>query len=82
MAEDAKVDDGIRTGIKKGLKQLRKGREEARAAKELWEEMKENEEKAQERVWKKTCGERSMNTYIRGNKKVEDHTTSARKSGK
>ena len=35
MAEDAKVDDGIKTRIKKGFKQLRKAREEERAAKEL-----------------------------------------------
>ena len=50
MAEDAKIDDGIRTRIKKGLKQLSKAREEARAAKEPQEEMQKKEEKAKERV--------------------------------
>ena len=49
MAEDSKVDDGIRTRINKGLKQLRKAREE-RAARELQEEMQEHVEKARELV--------------------------------
>ena len=49
MAEDSKVDDGIRTRIKKGLKQLRNAREE-RAARELREEMQEHVEKARERA--------------------------------
>ena len=57
MAEDAKVDDGIRTRIKKGLKQLRKAREEEKAAKELQEEVQEKVEisagaSAEENLWK------------------------------
>ena len=44
MAED--VEDGDKSRIKKGLKQLRKAREEIRAAKELQEEMQEHVEKA------------------------------------
>ena len=47
MAEDAKVDDGTRTRIKKGLKQLRKARDEERAA-ELLEEMQQKVAEAQE----------------------------------
>ena len=45
MAEDAKVDDGFRTRIKTGLKQLRKARGEERAAEELQVEMQEHVEK-------------------------------------
>ena len=70
--------------MKKGLKQLRKAREEERAAKELQEEMLENVEKAQERVlqlkgdlWKE------LHEFLYSfKKKVEDQTTSARRSGR
>ena len=51
MAEDAKVDDGIRTRLKRALKKLRKDREVERAARELQEEMQRNVEEAQEPVW-------------------------------
>ena len=84
MAEDAKIDDGIRTRIKKGLKQLSKAREKARAAKELQEEIHENEEKAQERVL-----EVEENLWVTFNEDmnsweqiVEDHIFSARRSNK
>ena len=50
MAEHSKVDDGLRTRLRKALEQLRKAREEERAAKEHQEEMQENVERAQERV--------------------------------
>ena len=50
MAEQAKVDDGVRTSLRKSLKQLPKAREEGRTAKEHQEEIQENVERAQERV--------------------------------
>ena len=48
-AEDAK-DDGVRTRLRRALKQLCKDREEEKAAKELQEETQRNVEEAQERV--------------------------------
>ena len=50
MAEDAKVDDGVRTRLRRALKQLRKDREEERAARELLEEMQRNVGEEQERA--------------------------------
>ena len=72
MAEDAKVDDGIRNRINKGLKQLHKARKCRKMMKmrRIWL-----------CNWKSICGRSSMNTCIRGNKKAEDQTTSARRSG-
>ena len=48
MAEDAKVDDGASSRLRRALKQLRKDREEERAARELLEEMQQNVDEAQE----------------------------------
>ena len=84
MAEQAKVDDGVRTRLRKALKQFRKAREEERAAKEHQEEMQENVEKAQERVLESEenlCKELDMSTCTHGNKNAEDQTTSARRFG-
>ena len=72
MAEDSKVDDGIRTKIKKKLKQFCKAREE-RAARELQEEMQEHMEKARElllRLEENFWRGSSMNTCAHG--KEED----------
>ena len=44
MAEDVNVDDGVRTRLRRALKQLRKDTEEEKAAKELREEMQRNVE--------------------------------------
>ena len=50
MAEDAKVDDGARSRLRRALKQLRKDREEERAARELLEGMQQHVDEAQERA--------------------------------
>ena len=75
-AEDAKVDDGVRTNSAKTG-------EAERAARELQEEMHRNVEEAQERVLESEenlCRELEENMYS-WERKVEYHSTSARRSG-
>ena len=60
MAEDARVDDGARSRLRRALKQLRKDMEEERATRELLEEIQQNVDEAQERACESDqslCGE-------------------------
>ena len=50
IAENANVEDGDKSRLRKALKQLRKDREEESTARELLEEMEQNVNEAQERA--------------------------------
>ena len=84
VAADAKVDDGCRSRLRRALKQLRKDREEERTARELLEEMQQNVDEAQERTsesGRSLC--RELEEYVYSwTDKLEDRTTSVRKSGR
>ena len=78
MAEDAKVDDGDKSRLRRALKQLRKDREEERPARELLDEAQERAPESE----RSFCREVDNVHVLMGQKKLEDHTTSERKSGK
>ena len=84
MAENANVEDGDKSRLRKALKQLRKDSEEASAARELLEEMQQNVNEAQERASVRIGAEfvQGARSCTHGNKNLKDQTTSARQSGR
>ena len=65
MTQDAKVYDGVRTRLRRALKQLQKDRKDEKVAKEVQEEMQRNVEEgtgASVRIGRKYVGTRSWKT--------------------